>query len=88
MDYGQTKDYLSHRILLGHGLFGLESLANMDKLPPKGATLFALPMKIKTGSGGPTRVVARLDDEVNGNRKNEACRFLTVALALFLVLLP
>jgi len=33
-------------------------VANLDELPPTGATVFALPMKIKGGSGGPTRIVA------------------------------
>ena len=34
----------------------------MDKLPPKGATLFAAPMFISGGSGGPCRIFARLEN--------------------------
>jgi kynurenine formamidase len=39
---------------------GLENLANLDRLPPVGAWLVALPMKIAGGTGGPCRVVAAL----------------------------
>ena len=37
-----------------------ENLAALDRLPPTGATLIALPMKIAGGSGGPLRAVAIL----------------------------
>jgi kynurenine formamidase len=35
-----------------------ENVAYLDKLPPKGAYVVALPMKIKGGSGGPLRLAA------------------------------
>ena len=35
-----------------------ENVANLDKLPVKGAFIVALPMKIKGGSGAPLRIVA------------------------------
>jgi kynurenine formamidase len=37
---------------------GLENITGLEALPPRGAILVALPMKIAGGSGGPTRVVA------------------------------
>lgn len=58
IDYGQSTLFESHRILFAKNILALENVANMDELPPVGATLFALPMKIEGGSGGPTRVVA------------------------------
>ena len=39
-------------------IYGLENVANLAELPPKGATVIALPMKIKGGTGAPTRIVA------------------------------
>ena len=60
LDYGQSKDFIVHRILGGANKPGFENVANLDRLPPKGATLIALPMKIKGGSGGPTRIIALL----------------------------
>jgi kynurenine formamidase len=58
LDYGQSKDFIAHRILLGHDIPGFENVANLDQLPPKGATVVALPIKIRGGSGGPMRIVA------------------------------
>ena len=39
-----------------------ENVANMDKVPKKGATIYALPMKIGDGSGAPLRIIATWDD--------------------------
>jgi kynurenine formamidase len=60
IDYGQSKDFMVHRIAAARNVPGLENLAALDKLPPTGATLIALPMKIEGGSGGPVRVIAIL----------------------------
>jgi kynurenine formamidase len=35
-----------------------QCLTNLDQLPPKGAVIFAAPLKIKQGSGSPVRVLA------------------------------
>ncbi len=51
---------MAHRILNRASIYGLENVANLDKLPPTGATPIALPMKIKGGTGGPVRIVALL----------------------------
>ena len=37
---------------------GFENVANLERLPARGALLMALPMKIGGGSGGPVRIVA------------------------------
>jgi kynurenine formamidase len=60
MDYGQSKDFIVHQIITEADKPGLENVANLDKLPAKGATLIALPMKIAKGSGGPARIIAVL----------------------------
>ena len=60
MDYGPTKDFIVHQILNGADIYGLENVANLEKLPVKGATLIALPIKIEQGSGGPARIIAIL----------------------------
>jgi len=60
LDHGPSKDFRAHRILCEAGLYGLENVARLDELPPTGATLIALPMKIGGGSGGPARIVAIL----------------------------
>ncbi len=57
-DYGRSKDFVVHRIAAASNVSNLENLTNLDQLPPTGAIVFALPMKIEGGSGGPVRVVA------------------------------
>jgi len=58
LDYGGSTRFESHQILFEHNIPGFENVANLEKLPIKGAAIFALPMKIKGGSGGPLRIVA------------------------------
>ena len=60
IDSGQTQDFIAHQILNGANKPGLENIANLDQLPPRGATLIALPMKIAQGSGAPVRIIAIL----------------------------
>jgi kynurenine formamidase len=58
IDYGRSTDFIVHRVAAAKNVPGLENLTNLDRLPPRGATVIALPMKIEGGSGGPVRVVA------------------------------
>jgi kynurenine formamidase len=60
IDPGVSKTFPVHQVLNGANIYGLENVANMDKLPPTGATVVALPMKIKGGTGGPVRIIALL----------------------------
>jgi kynurenine formamidase len=60
LDHGPSTDFQTHRILGRAGIYGLENLEPLDRLPPKGATIIALPMKIRNGTGGPVRVIAVL----------------------------
>lgn len=63
LDYGQSKDFIVHRILLGRNIPGFENVAHLDRLPPVGASVVALPAKIGQGSGAPLRIVAHLPPE-------------------------
>ena len=47
-----------HRLILGNSRFIVENMANLDKLPPVGASILTLPLKIEIGSESPTRSVA------------------------------
>lgn len=60
IDHGQSTDFIVHQIINRANKPGLENVANLEKLPAKGATLIALPMKIAKGSGGPARIIAIL----------------------------
>ena len=59
LDAGASKDFVSHKILLGNGIYGIENInADIDKIPPTGSFIMVMPMKIKDGSGAPARVIA------------------------------
>jgi len=58
IDYGQSKDFRSHQILLGENIPVFENVAHLDQLPTTGSYVIALPMKIQGGSGAPLRIVA------------------------------
>ena len=59
IDYGQSEFFQSHVILLSENIPAFENLTNLDQLPSKDFEIIALPMKIKGGSGGPLRIVAK-----------------------------
>ena len=63
IDFGKSRNFVVHRIAAANNVSGLENLTNLDKLPPVGALVIALPMKIEGGSGGPVRVVALIPDK-------------------------
>ncbi len=58
IDPGQSEDFLVHRYLYARDIPGMENLAGTGALPPTGAWLIALPMKIGQASGAPLRVIA------------------------------
>jgi len=58
IDYGPSTDFMAHRIGAAQNVVNLENLTGLSELPPTGATVIALPMKIAKGSGGPVRVIA------------------------------
>lgn len=60
IDYGQSTLFESHRTLYARDIPAFENLAALDRLPPAGASVIALPMKIGGGSGAPLRAVAVL----------------------------
>lgn len=62
IDYGPSANFEVHRTTLPAGLFHVENIANLDKLPPSGAFIIAAPIKLEGGSGGPVRVFAILPD--------------------------
>jgi kynurenine formamidase len=48
----------AHTFMHKNNRYGLASLCQLDKLPPKGAILIAAPLKIVNGTGSPLRVLA------------------------------
>lgn len=60
IDYGKSTEFEVHQVLFKAGKLALENIANLDKLPTTGATLFVMPMLIREGTGAPARVFALL----------------------------
>jgi len=58
VDYGPSQDFKVHYSVLPANKWGLENLANLGKVPQRGATVFVGLPKVKGASGGPTRVLA------------------------------
>jgi kynurenine formamidase len=58
IDYGQSALFETHRTLFERSVPAFENLTALERLPPRGASLVALPMKIGGGSGAPLRAVA------------------------------
>jgi kynurenine formamidase len=58
IDFGQSKDFMTHRTLCGNNVTAYENVANLGQLPATGSYLVAAPMKIKGGSGSPLRLFA------------------------------
>jgi kynurenine formamidase len=58
IDYGQSQLFESHQVLGAADVPVFENVANLQRVPARGAVVIALPMKIDGGSGGPLRAMA------------------------------
>ena len=58
LDPGNSADFAVHVEFLASGRYGIESLANLDRIPPRGALAFVGPVPWEDGSGSPCRVIA------------------------------
>jgi len=58
LDHGPSKDFRVHRLWLPTGRWGLENVANLDKVPAAGATLVVGAAKVRNATGGPARLIA------------------------------
>jgi kynurenine formamidase len=58
IDPGQSRDFPVHQILSQANRYALENVAHLGLLPPRGARMTALPMKIRGGTGAPVRIIA------------------------------
>ena len=58
LDYGASADFATHYAWLPTNRYGIENLANLDKVPATGATLIVGAPNHRGGSGGPARIFA------------------------------
>lgn len=60
VDPGCAADFPVHRVTLPAGLWHLEGLIGLERVPARGAWLVAAPLRLVGGSGAPARVLAIL----------------------------
>lgn len=60
IDHGPSQDFSAHQVFSAANVPIFENVASLERIPAKGATIFAIPMKIKGGSGAPLRIFALL----------------------------
>ena len=58
IDHGPSKDFVVHHVVNGAGRYGLENIARIESLPPRNFFLIVAPIKVESGTGGPTRIFA------------------------------
>ena len=59
LDPGRSQTFDTHVTILGADRYGIENLANLDRVPKRGATVIVGLIPWEQGSGGPARVFAR-----------------------------
>jgi kynurenine formamidase len=58
IDPGNSTTFDTHLTLTGADRYGLENLANLDRIPKRGATIFVGLIPYEQGSGGQARIFA------------------------------
>lgn len=58
VDSHRDGSYSTNRLALAQGRIVLESLTNLEQMPPTGATIFIGALRLRGGSGSPTAVLA------------------------------
>jgi kynurenine formamidase len=58
IDPGVSEEFETHLTLLGADRYGVENLANLDRLPRRGATIMVGLIPYEQGSGGQARIFA------------------------------
>jgi len=58
VDYGPAKDFPVHHYTAAHGVYHLENVADLWRVPATGSIVMVAPAKLEGGSGGPVRILA------------------------------
>lgn len=60
IDHGPSKDFAAHVVMLKANKYQIENMANLDALPPRGATVVVGVLPVKEGSQAQARIFALL----------------------------
>ncbi|KAK7098054.1 isatin hydrolase-like [Littorina saxatilis] len=73
IDIGQSVNFAAHVVMGENQIVGLENVANVGDVPPRGSIIVIGLIKLKDGTGGPSRVIAIVDNScqktTGGNRR-------------------
>jgi kynurenine formamidase len=58
VDLGLSKDFPVRRYVLGHSVYQLQNVANLDRAPTTGGLVVVAPAKLESGSSGQARILA------------------------------
>jgi len=58
IDYGPSSAFEAHHVSMAMNVYHIENAANLAQLPASGFRVVVAPIKIASGSGGPTRLFA------------------------------
>jgi kynurenine formamidase len=58
VDIGVSTTYPVHQFTSRAGVYHLENVAGLSRVPPAGATIVVAPLKLEAGSGAPVRLLA------------------------------
>lgn len=72
IDAGCVVRFEAHEILLKQNIFLLENLTALDQLPPTGAIIIALPLKIKNAPEAPVRAIAIIEAKNSSNNLTDS----------------
>lgn len=86
IDHGPSKLFQSHVILFDKNIPVLENVANIHNLPPEGAIVIGLPMKIREGSGAPLRLIALIPTGKGESNRGSDIRLTFSNLIWFIIL--
>ena len=78
-DYGQSNTFPVHVIIGKANISGLENVANLNKIPQSGTTIFVAAIKLFDGSGGPARTFATI---MEGDDTSSAASYCSHALLI------
>lgn len=76
-----------HVTLLSKNIYALENLNLVEELPPTGVKTYVMPMKLKSASGAPCRVIAEVPDGTT-NDPSQMSNFSIAAIIAIAILIP
>nr|XP_045594668.1 isatin hydrolase-like isoform X1 [Procambarus clarkii] len=85
LDNGPSTLFTSHVELFTANIYGLENVANLEKLPTTGFQVIVMPMKIRGGSGAPVRIIATLSDANSTSHASAPMSLLHFTATVFLL---